>query len=254
MFFKLAVFLIVQIFFVQMLSGSIISEIQNFIDDPMSIITLLAEALPQQGAYIIVDLKLVLQLVLFLVHRYLTVYIHSPISIDYIHPAQSFMQYVIVQTALNLGLELMRGIEILKAWIRGLIGPNLTEAERGKPWFSLEPLSVVPEMEFADLQGTLILYYMILFCYSVMSPFTSIVLWCAFGLFSLGCRHHLFYLYGKSNDSGGQLFGDFVSLAIACIIISEIVMFGVLGLKGGVVSAPLLIPLIVGTFMFKVRT
>jgi hypothetical protein len=54
MFFKLAVFLIVQIFFVQMLSGSIISEIQNFIEDPMSIINLLAEALPQQGAYIIV--------------------------------------------------------------------------------------------------------------------------------------------------------------------------------------------------------
>jgi len=213
MFFKLAVFLIIQIFFVQMLSGSIISEIQNFIEDPMSIVTLLAEALPQQ--------------------------------------AQSFMQYVIVQTALNLGLELMRGVDILKAWVRGCIGPNLTEAERAKPWFSLEPLSVVPEMEFADQQGTLILYYMILFCYSVMSPFTSIVMWCAFGLFSLGYRHHLFYLYGKANDSGGQLFDDFVSLSIACIIISEIVMFGVLGLKGGVVSAPLLIPLIVGTFMFK---
>lgn len=166
--------------------------------------------------------------------------------------AQSFMQYVIVQTALNLGLELMRGIEIIKAWIRGLIGPNLTDAERGKPWLTLEPLALVPEMDFADLQGTLILYYMILFCYSVMSPFTSIVMWCAFGLFSLGCRHHLFYLYGKSNDSGGQLFGDFVSLAIACIIISEITMFGVLGLKGGVVSAPLLIPLIIGTFLFKV--
>ena len=213
MFYKLSIFLIIQIFFVQMLSGSIISEIQNFIDDPMSIVSLLAEALPQQ--------------------------------------AQSFMQYVIVQTAMNLGLELCRGVEIAKAAARAILGPHLTEEEAGKPWFGLEPLTVVGEMEYGDQQGTLILYYMILFTYSVMSPFTSIIMWCAFGLFSLGFRHHLFYTYGKGNDSGGQLFGDFVSLAVACIIISEITMFGILGLKGGVVSAPLLIPLIVGTFMFK---
>lgn len=213
MFFKLSVFLIIQIFFVQMLSGSIISEIQNFIDDPMSIISLLAEALPQQ--------------------------------------AQSFMQYVIVQTAMNLGFELCRGVEIIKAWVRGLLGPHLTEQEAGKPWFGLEPLTVVAEVEYGDQMGTLILYYMILFTYSVLSPFTSIIMWFAFGLFSLGFRHHLFYTYGKGNDSGGQMFGDFVSLAIACIIISEITMFGVLGLKGGVLAAPLLIPLIVGTFMFK---
>jgi len=213
MFYKLAVFLIIQIFFVQMLSGSIISEIEGFIEDPLSIVPLLAEALPKQ--------------------------------------AQSFAQYVIVQTALNLGMELCRGVEILKAWARKLLGPHLTEEEAAKPWFGLEPLTVVAEVEYGDLMGNLILYYMILFTYSVMSPFISVIMWCAFGLFSLGFRHHLFYTYGKGNDSGGQMFGNFVSLAIACIIISEIVMFGVLALKEGVVAAPLLVPLIVGTFMFK---
>ena len=213
MFYKLSIFLIIQIFFVQMLSGSIISQIEGFIEDPLSIVPLLAEELPKQ--------------------------------------AQSFAQYVIVQTALNLGLELCRFVEILKAWARALLGPQLTREEAAKPWFGLEPLTVVAEVEYGDLMGNLILYYMILFTYSVMSPFISIIMWCAFGLFSLGFRHHLFYTYGKGNDSGGQMFGNFVSLAIACIIISEIVMFGILALKEGVVAAPLLIPLIVGTFMFK---
>mmetsp|Transcript_20895 Transcript_20895/g.31647 ORF Transcript_20895/g.31647 Transcript_20895/m.31647 type:complete len:914 (+) Transcript_20895:35-2776(+) len=211
-FFKLSVFLIIQMFFVQMLSGSILSELENFIKQPMQIITLLAEALPKQ--------------------------------------AQSFMQYVIVQTALNLGLELFRPVEIIKAWIRGLVGPNLTPEERSKPWFSFLPLTFIPEFEYCDRMGTLILYYMILFCYSVMSPFTSVILFCAFFLFSLGYRHQLFYLY-KRTDSGGEFFPAFLSLVVACIIISEITMAGVLALKGGVVASPLLFPLIVGTFLFK---
>lgn len=160
------------------------------------------------------------------------------------------MQYVVVQTALNLGLELFRPKEIIKAWIRGLVGPNLTPEERSKPWFSLEPLTFVPEFDFCDRMGTLILYYMILFCYSVMSPFTSVIMCITFFLFSLGYRHHLFYLY-KRSDSGGEFFPAFLSLVIACILISEITMAGVLALKGGVLAAPLLIPLIMGTVLFK---
>lgn len=50
-FFKFSIFLIIQMFFVQMLSGSIMSELQNFIKYPMEIINRLAEAIPQQGGY-----------------------------------------------------------------------------------------------------------------------------------------------------------------------------------------------------------
>lgn len=52
MFFKLSIFLIIQVFFVQMISGSVISELQNFIQDPTSIIPLLAEEVPKQGTFI----------------------------------------------------------------------------------------------------------------------------------------------------------------------------------------------------------
>merc|ERR1712130_761034 len=85
----------------------------------------------------------------------------------------------------------------------------------------------------------------------VMSPFTSIIMFSAFGLFSLGYRHLIFYTYGRQNDSGGQLFGDFVSLAVACIIISEFVIFVNVFLKGGVAAAILIAILICFTFLFK---
>lgn len=213
MFLKLSVFLIIQIFFVQMLSGSIISNIQSFINEPTTIITTLAIALPLQ--------------------------------------AQSFMQYVIVQTAVDLGMALSRAKVIGIGLLRQCFGPRLSKAERQRPWLCFEPYNSVVDCEYAELQGYLILYYMILFCYSVMSPFTSIIMFSAFGLFSLGYRHLIFYTYGRQNDSGGQLFGDFVSLAVACIIISEFVIFVNVFLKGGVAPAILIAILIGFTFLFK---
>lgn len=211
-FFKLSIFLVIQIFFVQMLSGTIIGQLQLMVQNPTMIIELMAEAIPNQ--------------------------------------AQSFMQYCIVQTALELGFEMIRSTDIAKAWARSVLGPTLTDAERAKPWLFFDPLSV-PECEYFSIQALLVLFFMILFTYSVMSPVTSVVVGISFFLFSLCYRHQLIYVYTKTKDSGGKLFSDFVGLAISCILVSEFVMFGVLALKQGVLAAPFLIPLIVGTIMFR---
>mmetsp|Transcript_34526 Transcript_34526/g.74875 ORF Transcript_34526/g.74875 Transcript_34526/m.74875 type:complete len:929 (-) Transcript_34526:73-2859(-) len=205
-FYKLSVFLIVQLFFVQMISGAVISELQAIIEDPMSIVPLMAEAIPAQ--------------------------------------AQSFAQYVIVQTAMSLGSELLRASEVFREWIQAIL-------IRYRPWIGLERRSIVPDLDYTDVQAKLVLYYMILFAYAVMSPVLAIIMGVSFLLFSLCYRHQIIYVYSVKMDSGGQLFIKFVSLTVGCIIISEFVMFGVLALKQGVVAAPLLIPLIVGTFLFK---
>ena len=210
---KLSVFLLVQIFFVQMLSGAIISQMQAMIENPLSIITLLAESLPMQ--------------------------------------AQSFMQYVIVQTSLNLGKEMVRFGPIAKAWIRKKFGPNLTKKERKKTWMGLSPLCDPPELDFADVQAKIILYYMITFVYGILAPVTGIIMFFTFLLFSLCYRNQLMYVYPTTNDTGGQLFTRFANLVMVCMLISEVTMFGVLSLKKGAIAASLIIPLIVITVMFK---
>jgi hypothetical protein len=53
MFIKLATFMIIQTFFVSAVSGSITKEISNIIDDPTSIIDLLANTLPAQSTLFI---------------------------------------------------------------------------------------------------------------------------------------------------------------------------------------------------------
>lgn len=213
LFSKLSIFLLIQIFFVQMISGTILQELEAMLNDPLSIISLLATALPQQ--------------------------------------AQSFMQYVIVQTFLNLGFEIIRIGPIIIAWIRRRFGPNLTEKERSSPWMGLDPICIAQEMDFADVQANLILYYMILFVYSVLSPFTAFVMGGAFFLFSMCYRHQLLFVYSTDNDTGGQLFTRFAKLVMTCVIIAEITMFGVLSLKKGVIAAPAMIPLIVLTVFFN---
>jgi hypothetical protein len=53
MFIKLAVFMIIQTFFVSAISGSVTKEIANIIEDPLSIIDLLANTLPAQSTFFI---------------------------------------------------------------------------------------------------------------------------------------------------------------------------------------------------------
>jgi hypothetical protein len=53
LFVKLAAFMIIQTFFVSAISGSVTKEISNIIEDPLSIIDLLANSLPAQSTYFI---------------------------------------------------------------------------------------------------------------------------------------------------------------------------------------------------------
>ena len=154
---KLAV---IQMFFVNMLAGTVLSSLQEIAEDPASIITLLAEAIPEQ--------------------------------------AVSFAQYLIVQTALDVGGELMRAGDIAKSLTHGIL-------IRVRPWIDLERRSLPPEMNFPEVEGKLMLYFMILFAYSVMAPVVSVIAGICLFLVLLCYRHQFIYVYSKRNDTGGQV-------------------------------------------------
>lgn len=203
---KLAIFLVIQLFFVNMLAGTVLSSLQEIAEDPASIITLLAEAIPEQ--------------------------------------AVSFAQYLIVQTALDVGGELLRAGDIAKSLTHGIL-------IHARPWIDLERRSLPPEMNFPELEGKLMLYFMILFAYSVMAPVVSIIAGICLLLVLLCYRHQFIYVYSKRNDTGGLLFAKFVPLAIGCILVSEITLLGVLMLKQSIAAVVLLIPLVLATVMFQ---
>jgi len=209
---KLAMFMIVQIFFVQAISGSILAVLEEVIDQPLKIISYLAVSVPSQ--------------------------------------VKAFIQFVQVQNFLGCALELLRLPRVVMALLRERIGPNLTEKERNTPYMGILPMSEPEEMEYPMLFAEMILYFMINLVYSCIAPVMSYILLICFGLLNLVFRHQLIYTYSRENDDGGKLWSSAIMLLITCMIISEFTLIGIVFLKKAFIPGVLLIPLIAGTFLF----
>ena len=219
LFSKLAAFTIIQTFFISTISGSLFQSIQEIIDNPASAVTILAETLPAQSAY--------------------------------------FIQLIIVQNLLALGIELLRISPIVNEWlgtlVKKLFGYNLTEKERNTSFLGIRDIADPLEYYFGrELGMKTTLTMMVLFVYGCMSPITAYFTLGIFLLIAMGFRNQFIYVYPIANDSGGKLWLNFTLISITCMILAEIVLCAVLFLKGGVVSGPLMVPLIVITILFDI--
>jgi hypothetical protein len=63
-------------------------------------------------------------------------------------------------------------------------------------------------------------------------------------------RNQFVYCY-PFKETGGKLWGEFTNIMVVAMLIAEIVLAGVLGIKKATVATPLIIPLIIITFLFK---
>ena len=219
LFSKLAAFTIIQTFFISTISGSLFQSIQEIIDNPASAVTILAETLPAQSAY--------------------------------------FIQLIIVQNLLALGIELLRISPIVNEWlgtlVKKLFGYNLTEKERNTSFLGIRDIADPLEYYFGrELGMKTMLTMMVLFVYGCMSPITAYFTLGIFLLIAMGFRNQFIYVYPIANDSGGKLWLNFTKICVTCMILAEIVLCAVLFLKGGVVSGPLMVPLIVITILFDI--
>ena len=148
---KLSAFMIIQTFFVSALSGGIFSALSDLSGDPLSVVNLLATALPSMSTY--------------------------------------FVQLLFVSTAVSVGLmEALRIVPVVLAFVRGLVGPNLTEKEQNTTFMGLRPLADPVEFPHSVVYSQAVLYFMVLFVYSVVAPITNYVIGFCF----------LFMLAGKS--------------------------------------------------------
>ena len=213
LFFKLAMFAIIQTFFVSTFSGSVMSEITNILNNPTSVVDLLANSIPGQSSY--------------------------------------FMQILFVKTFLGQGLELVRVVPVAIAGIRSIVGPNLTEKERNSPWIGLSPLASPGEFGFADVLSNSILYFMVVFVYGTIAPVTNWFMAFCFALMISGYRNQLIFIYPPTPDSGGQLWIQFFGISQTMVLIAEIAIFGFLGLKKAALAVSFMVPLIVITILFN---
>jgi Calcium-dependent channel, 7TM region, putative phosphate len=162
-----------------------------------------------------------------------------------------FIQLVFISTVLGLGIEVLRVGPVVMAGLRARLGPNLTEKERNMPWLFFSPLAVPPVFNHASILCNVVLFCMVLFVYAVLAPLVSIFMVFAFLILAAGYRHQFVYIYPSKQDSGGVLWMRFVGIILNCLMVAQVTLLGVLGLKEGTVAAPMVIPIVVVTALFK---
>ncbi|KAF4655429.1 hypothetical protein FOZ61_007575 [Perkinsus olseni] len=213
LFAKLALFFIIQTFFVSAIAGSLFTSLQQLADIPAATIRdILATNLPQQANF--------------------------------------FIAFVFVQVGLGLALEIIRLVPYIISVIRSFIGPNLTEKERNTSWLGLSPLSVPATLDLPKLLSDVMLFFMILFVYSVLSPIVSLVMLFAFLSMSIIYTHQYVSVYDPSNDTGGQMWTRAMRYVLFCVVVAQFTIIAVIGIKEGKIVAPLMAPLFIITILF----
>lgn len=163
--------------------------------------------------------------------------------------------HAVIQNLLSMGLELLRltpGVtDLLRRIVAKMLGHNLTEKERNETFLGLRSLDDPLEFYFGrELGQKTVLIQMVMFVYVCMSPITSYFTLFVFTALVIGFRNQFIYIYPIANDSGGKLWISFTKISIVCMIVAELILFAVILLKGALIPAFLLLPLIAASIMF----
>lgn len=223
---KLAAFMIIQTFFVSAIAGSLLTTIKEIIDDPLSGIDLLANALPAKSTY--------------------------------------FAQLVFVKTVLGFAMENLRVVALVMALLRKCIGPRLTEKQRRTTYYGLRPLADPSPFSFASNMALVnVFFFMVVFVsarvyvtflfillltlrfhlqvYQVIAPITSYIVGLCFLFLHPAFLHQFVFIYPTNPDSGGIIWLNFIRVMQNAMVIGQITIAGLLGIKQASIGAPLMI-------------
>jgi calcium permeable stress-gated cation channel len=214
LFTKLSIFMIIQTFFVTALSGSIMDELSAMLKDSSLIIDLLAQSLPRQSTF--------------------------------------FIQILVVDTCISMGVELLRVVPLVMALIRRFVGPRLTQKERKTTWMGIRPLNDPSTFSHAEVLASTVLYYTVFFVYATLAPITTWFMLLCFSFMTVGYRHQFVYIYPTFPDSGGKLWVAFFKLLPSLMIMAQVTLVGVLALSKSAVASAMMIPLLIITILFTV--
>jgi len=61
-----------------------------------------------------------------------------------------------------------------------------------------------------------------------------------FGILQPALLHQFVYIYPKNPDSGGDIWANFIKILLNIMVVAQIVLVGLMGIKEGVIAAPLM--------------
>ena len=210
---KMAWFMIIQNFFVASIGGASIKAYSEF-TDITKVATLLGTSLPSQSTF--------------------------------------HIQILLVNVFLSIGLELLGVSRIAVATIRKYVGPNLNEKERRSTWMGLAPMNNPAPFTHSLYQAWNVLYFQVIMVYSTIAPLSAFLMGLCFMIMWMGYRYLFVYVYPPTPDSGGRMYFTVLNICLFQMIISELTVLVLLGIKGSPLGSTLMIPLVVITMLFNI--
>jgi hypothetical protein len=163
-------------------------------------------------------------------------------------PAQStfFMTYIALGALNVLPGELLR----LGSLVVTTIKKKWLQTSRGL-WDELELLTQPAGMH--ELYNFSMVVFLALVTYSVVAPLVSLFALVYFALAYPVYVHQLMYVYQPTAHTGGTQWPVVCGCCVAALVVQELLLLGIFGIKKAAVPAALLVPLLVATIAVGLR-
>lgn len=221
-FFGYYVFGVIQLFIFYQASSSVVTSLNDALDDPIGIIDTLAEAIPNNAIF--------------------------------------FMQFILIKALFGLPLELLRINDlVLGVFLRRLLTFKSFASETPRERLStkmaiLSSPQVVSNPLLAKLNATTMLLYTIGISYCLIAPLMALVCLGYCVLFSLIFRNQFIFVYAaelKKIDTLGSQFEQIINTFFIALFLLVGTMTGVFSLKEQFGLSSLGIPLLVLIFLVR---
>lgn len=211
-FWKMAMFSLIQNFFVNVLSGGV--ESYEIIAEPIELFQVMAKELPGK--------------------------------------VYAFISSMMVTTCIGTVVELFRVVPLIYAFFRLFFGRRLTKKERAMSCGPFKPFGIVDKVIYSKVMNRYILFYMVLNVYTALTPivnwFTAVLFCFASSIF----RHQFIFIYPNTPDSGGQMWLIFMKVQMILMLLGQIVSMFFFLWKNAFWGMVAMIPLLVIQCLFTV--
>ncbi|KAK9811621.1 hypothetical protein WJX72_007134 [[Myrmecia] bisecta] len=201
---KYFIFQVITVFFASFVAGSFLTQIQQFVKDPGSVVKVLGTGAPSTAIF--------------------------------------FTTYLLLNGLTIEPLKLLRVWGLLLFRIRTAL--SSTERAKARLWqnqyFSYG--RDLPHHTIAILLG-------LAFC--VVAPIIAPVALAYFLVTSIVNKYQMVYVFTKRYESGGKVWRQVFEQIIVSLIIFQLMMIGLMGLKGGLPQTLLTLPLLLFTLLFR---
>lgn len=142
-----------------------------------------------------------------------------------------YMSYVIIQLGLNMTLELLRVVPIVKGTIYDMFAPKLTAKQRESAWFGLQPVHRPGPYEICGPLSEVFLVLILILVFAPIAPMMCYVCLLYFSLSELINRWSFICVFDPRPHSSADFFPSVYRFCIGAVLLSQFVMAGLLALK-----------------------